>query len=124
MIDLSPILNIGIEILAIVLMVVASWAVTALARRLGVEAQGELASIAQDAVQHAVAFAVRMARERGDDTAKLAVQSEVLREAVGYVIESVPKTLERLGIDPDTVEGRARIEKMVRARLVGPDKPA
>lgn len=117
MLDLSPILNTGIEILAIVLMVAASWAVTALARRLGVEAQGELAGIAQDAIERGVLFAAELATQRSEDINKVAVRNDLVREAAQYVTESVPRTLKRLGIDPDTEEGRLQIEKMVRARL-------
>jgi len=117
MLDLSPLIATGADLLEPALLAVASWAAAELAGLIGARKSSELAGVVDDALSRAVRYALDRARDEGKDVATVPVKNEVIREAVTFAAEAVPKALKKLGLDPATDGGRERIAKWVRARL-------
>ncbi|SDF87989.1 hypothetical protein SAMN05216241_1036 [Limimonas halophila] len=117
MLDLSPLITTGANLLEPALLAIASWVAAELAALIGARTSSELAGVVDDALGKAVRYAVDRARDEGKDVATVPVKNEVIREAVSFAAEAAPKALKKLGLNPGTEQGRARIAKWVRARL-------
>ncbi|MFP4615574.1 MAG: hypothetical protein ACLFRB_06830 [Thiohalorhabdus sp.] len=94
-IELAPIIEPLTQIVFAVLLAVATVGVKALAERFGLERDGQLATFLQDAIEEGLRVAERRAGKRFKD-ADVAVQNDLLAEAVDWVVESAPKAVKRL----------------------------
>lgn len=112
-IDVTPVLNLGIDLLALVLMALGSWAIARLGRKFGLEADDQIRVYLGEALVSGIGWAKEQARKRSQDMARIEVRNKLAAEAAGYVIERVPDAVKRFGLD------RQRIEKLIEARLGG-----
>ncbi len=112
-IDLTPILDVGIDFLAVVLMALGTWALAKLGRKFGLEADDQVRIYLNEALERGVGWAKEQARNRADDFARIEVRNQAVAEAANYVIERVPSAIRHFGLD------RARVEKLIEARLGG-----
>ena len=108
MIDLTPLLDIGLEILAAVVMVLASWAIGKFMKKLGIEKD--------EAIRHYLDGALRAAIEYGKNQVKdknitIETENEAVAHAANYVVAQVPDALKHFKIDP------AGLERLIRSRL-------
>ena len=69
------------------------------------------------ALDKAVEFGVSKARESYAGKTKLEVKNAAVALGATYALASVPTALKKFGIDPKTVEGEARVQQMIEARL-------
>lgn len=112
-IDLTPVLDAGIDLLALVLMALGSWAIARLGRKFGLESDDRIRVYLGEALVSGIGWAKEQARKRSEDIAHVEVRNKLVAEAAGYVIERVPGAVNRFGLD------RQRIEKLIEARLGG-----
>jgi hypothetical protein len=112
-IDFSPILDMSIDMLAMVLMTLGGVALARLGRKLGLEADDQIRIYFGEALERSVGWAKEQAHKRADDMARLEVRNAAVVEAASYVIERVPDAIKHFGLD------RARIEALIEARLGG-----
>jgi hypothetical protein len=110
-IDLTAILYYVIDLAAAALFAVLSWAGGLLARKLKLEADSEVRRYLDEAIRRAIDYGVSRAREFGKDLSEVDVRSEIVADAVDYLIPKIPDALKRFGITPDA------LADMVRARL-------
>lgn len=120
-VDLQPLLDYGLEIVGVAFAAVATvftaWIGKKFKDLTGVKLEDEQRKAVQDALAWAVNFGLNKARDRYDGKVKIDAKNEIVAFGAGYLADSVPTTLKRFGIDPNTVEGRQRIMDMVEARL-------
>jgi hypothetical protein len=124
--DLRPLLTeTVIPILSTALLALGLAAIAWLRRRLGIEDNRALGEIADKALVRGVQFAENALRAEvaNGGWAQPAIESELVRRAAAYVTQQIPDTLRQLGYDPATPEGRAAIDRMIRARLSPPASP-
>lgn len=112
-IDLSPILGVGIDLLAVVLMALGGWALAKLGRKFGLEADDQVRVYLNEALERGVGWAKEQARKRAEDFARIEVRNQAVAEVANYVIERVPSAVKHFGLD------RARVESLIEARLGG-----
>lgn len=112
-IDFTPIIDVGIDVLALILMAIGTWALAKLGRKFGLEADDQVRVYLGEALVGGIGWAKEQARKRSQDIARIEVRSRLVAEASNYVIERVPDAVNRFGLDRD------RIEKLVEARLGG-----
>ena len=111
-IDLTPIINVAVQLLGAVLLAVASVAVGYLAKRFKLNNQQALNDIVQQAATNAVNYGLSQAGQLSAAGAfNLQSKSAVIAAAAGYVTTHVPDALKKLGIDQSTVE------RLVEAKL-------
>lgn len=113
MVDLTPIYEVVVSTLAVLLMALGSYAITKLSQKLRIDADSQFNAILNDALVNAVDYAVELAHRRGESVSKLDVRNQVVADAVNYVMEGVPDVLRHFGLTPE------RISKLVLARLRG-----
>lgn len=109
-VDVGPVVDTLLGSLAAAVMTLAGWALARLAKRLGLEADGEVRRYLETAIYNAVAFAVARLRDEGKSIT-LDVKSEIVARATSYVIARVPDAVKRFGLD------EASIGHLVEARL-------
>ena len=114
-IDLTPVLDMGIDLLAVVLMGLGTWALAKLGRKFGLEADDQIRLVLQEALEKGVGYARERAREQGDDFARIEVRNAAAATAANYVIGRVPQAAAHFGLNEDG------LRELVRARLGGVD---
>ena len=107
MIDLSPLLEPVIQLLAAGLMALGSWAVARLIRRLGLQADSEVRTYLDQALRAGVEWAAEKARRVGLDQARIEVRNAMVADAVNYAVAKVPDAL-ALEEGPHTLTARVR----------------
>ncbi len=111
MIDLNPIFQVLIELLAAGLMASGTWAIARLSTKLKLSSDSEVRKYLQDAMERGVSFAVGVAKEKTKDMNEVEVRNEIVRDASNYVIAKTPDALKSLGVTNEAVQD------LVRARL-------
>lgn len=109
-IDLSPIVNAMIAVLAPALVAVVVWA---LKRWFGIQLDDRAKTLLEDAMSNGLA----LARERlapGSGPITVDVRTQIVKQAADYVAAHVPDAARRLGID---LSNPADIEQKLEARL-------
>ena len=114
-IDFTPVLDMGIDLLAVVLMGLGTWALAKLGRKFGLEADDQIRLVLQEALEKGVGYARERAREQGDDFARIEVRNAAAATAANYVIGRVPQAAAHFGLNEDG------LRELVRARLGGVD---
>lgn len=109
--DLSPILNTGIQILAAVLLAAGSWAIGRLVQKLKLDGDASVRAYLETALQVGISAAAARAKAAGASLAHPTVRSQAVADVVNYVTPKVPDALARFGITPD------HLASMVTARL-------
>ena len=112
-IDLTPILNIAVDLLAVVLMTLGGWAVARLGRKFGLEADDQVRVYLNEALASGIGWAKERAKSKGEDFATIEVRSQAVADAANYVIERVPAAVRHFKLD------EARVRQMIEARLAG-----
>ena len=107
-IDFAPVLDIGISLLAAVLLAAGTWGVARFNQWLGLKNDAEFRSYLNGALYAAVDYGKARAKELN---VKVDVENAIVAEAVRYAAESVPDALDRFGITDE------RLADMVKARL-------
>lgn len=111
LVDLKPLLDVGLQILAAVLLALGSWAATWLVKKLKLSADSEVRLYLDQALQRGVTYAVEHARTRGADLARVEVRNEIVAKAASYAATRVPDALKHFNVTPEQVKA------MVIARL-------
>lgn len=115
-IDLSPLFDLGVELLAAVVSTAALWALARLTRWLKIDGDAKANAMLHAAVERAVAAAAGRARtEIAARGVTLSVRRAIAGEAVGYLAKHLPDTLKRLGATPEVVAAivGARLDALV-----------
>jgi len=97
-IDLSPVINIVVMLLAGLLSAVGAWALAAVRRKFDIDAQSQLGQVMDQALNRGLDYAVQRARALGVAHAKVPISNELLATAATYVIGAVPRTMQQLGV--------------------------
>ena len=102
-VNFQPLLSQGMEILGMVLLALASWAATWLARKLKLDSLApELERIVEEGVKYGTNKLKRLASDKG----KVDVQSEIAAEALGYVTRNGPKAMKALGYSQEQIRDK------------------
>jgi len=124
-IDFGPVISVGLELLIGALLGVATWAVTRLGKRFGIEIDEGTRDYVRQAIDGGVIYAFRkVVPNVGPNNQPIVttqVRNKLLAEAVSYVLTQVPDGLRRLNMT------RENVEKLVTRALPTPadsDAPA
>ena len=112
-IDLSPIINVGIDVISFVLMALGTWAVARLGKKLGLDADDQVRVYLDEALNRGIGWAREKAKAKAKDMATVEVRSEIVAEAVKYALERVPDAVKHFNLDEQ------HVRKLVEARLGG-----
>ena len=109
-IDFSPLFDFGVQVLALILFVLVSWAVQKLIKKLGLSVDAEVRTYLDEAIWRGIGYArTRLAGDKRKIT--LEVKDKVVADASNYVISKVPDALSHFKID------ERALAEMVAARL-------
>ena len=108
MIDLSPLLNIGLEFLGVIILALGSWAIAKFTKKIGLDQDKEIRSYLESALAFAVQYG--KGKVKGKDVT-IETENETLAHAVNYVVAQVPGALTHFKINTDS------LERLIRARL-------
>ncbi len=107
MIDLAPLVNqVVIPIITPVLLGVATWALTRVAKYAHFQVQDSQRKLVLDVVDNAVAYAEKMLAGKASVTV-----NDKVATAVNYILPKVPDALKAVGITPE------HLAQIVTARL-------
>ncbi len=109
--DISPIFDVLLELLATVLMALGTWGITLLSRKLKLSNDSEIRNYLEKALERAVDNATERAREAGKDYTQIEVRHELLRDAAQYIVNRTPDAVKHFNLSPGDVD------ELVRARL-------
>ena len=112
-IDLTPILNLGIDALAVVLVALGGWVLARLGRKFGLEADDQVRVYLGEALAGGVGWAKEQAKRRSEDIAHVEVRDRAVAEAGNYVIARVPDAVRHFGLN------QTKVEALIAARLGG-----
>lgn len=118
-IDLTPILQTIAGIATIALGTIGSWALAALAKKLGVQ-QNSIAMANLDGVlMKGISAAVMLSQDeiKAKGWAHPAIQNKLVAEGTQYVTDKFADTLAQSGIDPATPGGQAAIKAAIYRAL-------
>jgi len=107
-IDLTPLLDVGIEILAGALLAVATWAVTRFARKIGIDIDDKTRAYLRDAIAGGIDYAIKAAKAAGKDIGRVEVRNALVADAARYVLAQVPDGVRRLKLSRENVENLIR----------------
>jgi hypothetical protein len=111
-IDLTPLANLGIQILVPVVLAVGGVAIGRLARWFHLGSEAQLRDALQLAATNGAAFAMSQVGAIGAAGGlSVAVKSRVIAAGAGYVLAHVPDAAKKLGASQET------IERLVEAKL-------
>lgn len=97
-IDISPLLNYGIEIFALVLLGILIWGVKKAADYFHIKIADSDRALIEQALRNGVAYAQKMAEQWADKHDKIEVQNKMVAVASNYVLSHAPETATKLGI--------------------------
>lgn len=117
-VDLSPVLNVVIQIAALVLMGLTAWIAQKAAAWLHISTQSALFQNVLGAVDRGIAYGQQQAAAKVAAGVPLYVSSAVAAEATKYVVDKMPGTLNSLGMSP------AHVADLVLAKLPPADPVA
>ena len=119
MIDVSPLVDMGLVILMATTGIVLTWLAKKLNDWFGLEFNKKHREVLQGTL--VLAINSEMSKIRNRQGGKLYVENKetIGYDVISYLSTTIPDALKRFGIDPNTVEGRLRINRMVEARLAG-----
>lgn len=117
-VDLSPVLNVVIQIAALVLMGLAAWIAQKAAAWLHISTQSALFQNVLDAVDRGIAYGQQQAAAKVAAGVPVQVNNAVAASAANYVITKMPDTLTSLGMTP------AHVADLVLAKLPPADPVA
>ncbi len=99
--DLSPVINVLLQLAATVLLAAGTWAISQLVRWLGLKNAAQATASLDDALQKSVTYGLQQSqdliRQKGWDHAD--VRSATLAQALPYLIQHFPDVLGSAGID-------------------------
>jgi len=99
--DLSPVINVLLQLAATVLLAVGTWGISMIVRWLGLKNSAQATASLDDALQKSVTYGLQQSqaliRQKGWDHAD--VKSAALRQALPYMIKRFPDVLGSAGID-------------------------
>lgn len=104
-IDLTPILDYGIEAVGAVALAVITWFVTDV---IGIKRDSDVYQGVMSLIHEAVDDAQRWARRQGQDISDPSTQNAVIDKAADKVLSQAPKWLKKLGWDSDYVASLVR----------------
>jgi len=107
-IDLTPLLDVGLQILAGILLAVGTWAVSKIAKKVGIEVDDAARAYVREAIQGGIDYAVKAAKAAGKDVTKIEVKNELVADAVNYVLAQVPDGIRKLNLTQENVENLVR----------------
>lgn len=107
--DLGPLFSMGVEGVAAVLGVVASWALKRVADLVGVKRESDIYQQTRDRIEELVAAGERRAKRAVDDTTVATFDNrDIINQAVDTMLTEAPKWLRELGWDRERIESIAR----------------
>lgn len=112
MIDFAPLASYALELLAVVITVFASWALTKLGQRFGVDIDERLDARLDAAIERGLAYGMEKIKSKDLDLT-IDTKNEFVEEAANYVIKGMPKTIRKFGLTKE------RVREMVESRLAG-----
>ncbi len=120
-VDLKPLLDIGLQLLAAVLLALGTWAVTWVVRKLKLSADSEVRAYLDAALRRGIDFAIEKAQRNGEDIARVSVRSRMAADALNYAVAHVPGALRHFQLTPE------KVRDLIVARLpeaAGPSESA
>lgn len=108
-VNLQPVLDYGLEALAALLLGLASWGTTWLARKLKLDA---LAPELEKIVDEGIRFGKSKAKLLAEKNSHVDIQNKAVAEALNYVLRNGPVTAKKLGYSPEQLRDKilAKIE--------------
>lgn len=111
-VDLTPL----IEVLVSLAVLLAMWGVRRLAGSIGLDMDAKQRKVIEEMIEIGAGYATKkLAGPDGQLSFK--VENEFVAEIADYMVDSVPGALKHFKIDPRTPEGRAKLERMIEARI-------
>ena len=99
--DLSPVINVLLQLAATVLLAAGTWGIGMIVRWLGLKNAAQATASLDDALQKSVTYGLQqtqtMIRQKGWDHAE--VKSAALKQALPYMIQRFPDVLGAAGVD-------------------------
>lgn len=112
-VDFTPVLNVVIQFLALLVGGLLTWALTKWGKKLGVDRDTELGKIIENSIQRGLSLAANEAKKvAANRLGKVDLHSPVIAGATTYVIQSAPDALKHFGITEE------RLMEMIMARAV------
>ena len=100
-IDLSPVVNVLLQLAATVLLAAGTWAIGMVVRWLGLKNAAQVTASLDDALQKSVTYGLQQSQDviRQKDWDHVDVRSVALAHAVPYLIQHFPDALGAAGVD-------------------------
>ncbi len=106
-VDLTPVIDYGVQVLTGVLVAVASGAVAMIGRKFKIA--GDIADEihATEKLERAIQLGFNYARRKtGFEISKIEVKSKLVAMAIEYILPKIPNALKKLGISPESLAER------------------
>lgn len=113
-VDLSPLLNYGLEAIGMILLALASWATLWLKNKFKIDVDDKTRAYLTDAIDNAIQYAVKKTEAAVDPLAKIQVKDARVSAAADYLVAHVPDALAHFKVTPDALE-RLIIAKLPQA---------
>lgn len=110
-VDITPLLNTLIDLLAVVALTVGTWAAHKYGTKVGIEKDSEIRKYLDEAILNGINFAATKLKAAGDNIDEIELKNQRLAEAANYVVKGVPDALKHFKID------EARLKTLIEARL-------
>lgn len=114
-IDLGPIISVLIDALQGLLLGLGSWAVFKVSQTFGLENDEKIRGYLMAAVENAIAFGEKKAREgvKKADWGKIETENAMIAHAASYIMTKVPDAVKKFGLTEEDVK------ELVAAKLAG-----
>lgn len=100
-IDLSPIVDLVIQSLAVAVLAIGTWAINWVARKFKLSADSEVRKTLQEALANGVNFGANKLREAGAGLSTVETRYKIVAEAANYVSKRTPDALAYFKISPE-----------------------
>jgi hypothetical protein len=111
-VDFTPLLEIAVSLVVLL----AGWGIKRVASSLGLDIDDKQRMALESMIEKGVGYATK--RMTGPDgQISFELESEFVAKVADYVADSVPGALKHFKVDPRTPEGRAKLERMIEARM-------
>lgn len=110
-IDLSPLVNELVSVLAMVLTTIAGLGVRALFKKLGLQEERELREALEIAAQRGISLAANRLAQESKRLDNVEVRNELVALAANYVVKSTPGAVKKFNLNE-------RLQELIEARLV------
>ena len=113
-IDISPIMDLALQLLGVALLGLGTWAINWVAQKFKLSADSEVRKTLQEALANGVTFAINKLHAEGAKISTVDTRYKIVAEAANYVSKRTPDALAYFKISPEA------LSDLITARLPTP----